>query len=159
MLAVIVVFNLVRDDGDWVHRTAGYVAVGVVVTRLLWSFVARGNERLAALLPSPRRTLSYLRALRRGDAPRHAGHDPLGLWMVWLLWTLVLLLGLTGWISRLDAFWGDDFVHDLHAWLADALLVSVVLHLCGVATMSWHWRENLPAGIFFGRKRHIDRRN
>jgi cytochrome b len=158
MLAVIVVFNLVRDDGDWLHRTVGYVAVGVVVARWLWGVVARGHERLAALRPSPGGTLGYLRAVLRGTAPRHAGHDPLGLWMVWLMWTLVLLLGLTGWISRLDAFWGDDFVHDLHAWLADALLVCVVLHLCGVAVMSWHWRENLPAGMFTGRKRNVDPR-
>jgi cytochrome b len=45
-----------------------------------------------------------LRALRHGRAPRQAGHDPLGLWMVWLLWTLVVLLGLAVWISRFDAF-------------------------------------------------------
>ena len=29
--------------------------------------------------------------------------------MVWLLWIVVLLLGVTGWMSRLDAFWGDDW--------------------------------------------------
>ena len=38
-LALIVAFNLVRDDGDLVHRAAGYVAVGVVLTRWLWAGV------------------------------------------------------------------------------------------------------------------------
>lgn len=48
----------------------------------------------------------------------------------------MLLLGLTGWMSRLDAFWGDERVHDIHAFLANLLLVAVILHLAGVATMS-----------------------
>jgi cytochrome b len=74
--------------------------------------------------------------------------------MVWLLWTLVLMLGLTGWMSRLDAFWGDERVHSLHAFLADLLLVAVALHLAGVATMSWLWKENLAAAMVTGFKRH-----
>jgi cytochrome b len=41
--------------------------------------------------------------------------------MVWLLWSLVLALGVTGWMTRLDAFWGDETLHDVHAWLAHAL--------------------------------------
>jgi cytochrome b len=97
--------------------------------------------------------LIYLRLLLRGQAPRSLGHDPLGLWKVWLLWILVLLLGLTGWMSRLDAFWGDERVHDIHAFVANLLLVAVILHLAGVATMSWLWNKNLPTSMVTGVKR------
>lgn len=155
-LAMGVAFDLVYDDGDKLHRGVGYVAAGIVVLRLSWAAATRGHARLAMLRPSPRATLAYLRLLLHGRAPRHLGHDPLGLWMVWLLWILVLLLGVTGWMSRLDAFWGDGHVHDLHAWLADALLAAVLVHLVGVAGMSWAWRENLSAAMFTGRKRAID---
>lgn len=148
-LAALVVLDLVRDDGDWWHRLAGYVAVSVVAVRCLWAALHRGPGGWRALKPSIGDTLTYL----RGNAPRTLGHNPLGLWMVWLLWLLVLLLGLTGWMSRLDAFWGDERVHDLHAWLADTLMVSVAVHLAGVAVMSWRWRENLPAAMLSGRKR------
>lgn len=151
-LAATVIFELVRDDGDRLHRTVGYVAVGAVLLRLLWAVLARGHAGLGALKPSLADTRSYLRA----GAPRRVGHDPLGLWMVWVLWALVLLLGLTGWVSRLDAFWGEDWPIDIHAWLADALLVCVLVHLLGVASMSWHWRENLPASMLTGRKRGED---
>ena len=27
------------------------------------------------------------------------------------------------------------------------MLIAVILHLAGVATMSWLWRENLPASM------------
>jgi cytochrome b len=151
-LAGLVVYNLVRDDGGWWHRTLGYVAVGVVVLRLTWSFVALGAGGLAALKPSVRETLAYLRA----GTPRKTSHDPLGVWMVWLLWLLVLLLGLTGWMSRLDMFWGEDSVLTVHSWLADALLVAVLVHLLGVLAMSFMWRENLPGAMLTGRKRRQD---
>ena len=153
-LAGLVVFDLVVDDGDEAHRVVGYVAVAVVVLRLAWAAFSRGEARLGALKPSVGRTVAYLRA----GAPRTIGHDPLGVWMVWLLWTLVLLLGLTGWMSRLDAFWGDERVQVAHDLLADVLLGAVVLHLAGVAAMSWKWRENLPGAMLTGKKRGDDPR-
>jgi cytochrome b len=152
-LAGLVAVDLVRDDGDLIHRWIGYAAVAVVFGRLAWASVARSNARLADLRPSLTESRAYLRLVLRGHATRPAGHNPLGLWMVWLLWILVLLLGLTGWMSRLDAFWGDERVHDVHAFLADLLLAAVGLHLAGIATMSWLWRENLPAAMITGVKR------
>ena len=154
-LALAVAFDFVRDDGDWLHRAVGYAAAATVVMRLLWGAATRGHGRMAMLKPSLWATRMYMRALLRGRPPRHPGHDPLGLWMVWLLWLLVLMLGVTGWMSRLDAFWGDDLIHDLHVWLADALLAAVLMHLAGVAAMSWIWRENLPSAMVTGRKRDI----
>ena len=148
-LAALVIFCFVQDSGDLVHRVAGYLAAGVVVVRLLWAAFAKGHGSLAALRPSAAESLAYVRA----GAPRCIGHDPLGLWMVWLLWSLVLLLGITGWMSRLDAFWGDERLQDAHAWLADALLAAVCLHLLGVAVMCWRWRENLTKSMWTGQKR------
>jgi cytochrome b len=152
LLAALVLFDWVRDEGDRLHRGVGYVAVGVVAARLLWAAWVRGHGGFSALRPSVTRTLGYLHS----GAPRTLGHDPLGLWMIWLLWLLVLLLGLTGWMSRLDAFWGDELVQGLHAWLAHALLAAVVVHVTGIAVMSWRWRENLPGAMVTGSKRGPD---
>jgi cytochrome b len=33
------------------------------------------------------------------------------------------------------------------------LLIAVILHLAGVALMSWLWRENLPASMITGHRR------
>jgi cytochrome b len=150
LLAALVAVDLVRDDGDYAHRLVGYAAAAVVLLRLSWAAVSRSHAGLASLRPSVSQSLAYLRLLARGEPPRSAGHDPLGLWMVWLLWILVLLLGVTGWMSRLDAFWGDDGIHDAHALLADILWIAVILHLAGVAVMSWLWRENLPRSMITG---------
>jgi cytochrome b len=151
-LAALVLADFVLDDGGPLHRALGYGAASVVLVRLAWSVVASGECGWRALVPSMGRTLDYL---HRG-APRTLGHDPLGLWMVWLLWALVLALGVTGWMARLDAFWGDETVHAIHAVLADVLMGAVVLHFGGVAVMSWLWRENLPTAMVSGRKRPPD---
>lgn len=149
-LAITCVFNFIRDDGDHLHRVVGYVAAGIVVVRLLWALAQRGHAGIAALRPSITATLEYSLQAIRGRAPRHVGHDPLGLWMVWLLWLLVLLLAVSGWMTRLDQFWGDERVQAVHAWLANALAVSVLVHVAGVAAMSWHWRENLAKSMITG---------
>ena len=152
-LAALVLFNLVQDDGFFLHRVLGYVAAGLVAARLLWAACAPGAAGFGELRLSPAATWRYLVQWWRGERPHHLGHNPLGRWMVWLLWSLVLALGLTGWISRLDAFWGEDWPRDLHAVLAQALWVAIGLHLAGVAAMSLLQRENLVAAMLTGRKR------
>jgi cytochrome b len=152
LLAGLVLFAyFIEDDGGWVHRTIGYVAVGAVCSRLLWAGLCEGANGFAALRPSLRKTLAY----GRDGAPRTVAHDPFGLWMVWLLWLLVLLLGLTGWMTRLDAFWGDETVHDVHFWLAQVLIAAVPAHIVGVAIMGWRWRENLVLAMITGKKRSL----
>ena len=155
-LAALVLFEWWRDDGDKLHRTLGYVAVAVVLCRLMWAAFDSRHGGLKTLWPSLASTRAYLRLLLRGRPPRSAGHDPLGLWMVWLLWLLVLLLGVTGWMTRLDMFWGDDRVQAVHAWLADALIVAAGVHVIAVVAMSWLWQENLPAAMVTGRKRPVE---
>ena len=148
-LAALIVFDLIYDDGGYTHRLVGYAAAVVVLLRLGWQALARGHS----LRPSIAETRAYVRLLLAGKPPRTAGHDPLGLWMVWLLWILVLLLALSGWMSRLDVFWGDERVEEVHAILANLLMLAVLLHVLAVSVMSVIWKENLPAAMVTGVKR------
>lgn len=148
-VAALVIFDLIYDDGGRAHRVVGYVAAAIVLFRLTWAALSRGHS----IRPSFAETRAYLRLLFAGKPPRRQGLDPLGLWMVWLLWLLVLALGVTGWMSRLDLFWGDDTVHELHALLASVLAAAVAIHVFSVCAMSVVWRENLPAAMVSGRKR------
>jgi len=147
-LAALVVFDFVYDDGGYTHRMVGYGAAVVVLLRLGWAAV-RGHS----LRPSIAETRVYVRQLIAGKPPRSPGHDPLGLWMVWLIWVLVLLLAVSGWASRLDMFWGDERVEEVHTFFADLLIVAVVAHVLAVVAMSVLWKENLPAAMVSGRKR------
>jgi len=147
-LAALVVFDLVYDDGGYTHRMVGYGAAVVVLLRLGWAAV-RGHS----LKPSIAETRVYVRQLIAGKPPRSPGHDPLGLWMVWLIWVLVLLLAVSGWASRLDMFWGDERVEEVHTVFADLLMLAVAVHVLAVIVMSVIWKENLPAAMVTGNKR------
>jgi cytochrome b len=137
-----------------VHQPAGYLALAAVGLRLCWGLLGpAGPARFSRFVRSPRMTLAYARQLRRHQAPRHLGHNPLGGWMVVALMACVAGLALTGWLYTSDWLWGDERVEQLHLALAWTLGVLVSLHLAGVLFTSLHQRENLVRAMCSGRKR------
>ncbi|SDP06763.1 Cytochrome b [Ralstonia sp. 25mfcol4.1] len=152
-LAAIVCYDLIDDSGDRLHRVLGYVAAGLVLFRIVWGFVGTEHARFGAWLPRPAGVLAYGRALMRGRAPRFISHTPLGAVTMLAMWALILALAVTGWMSRLDPFWGEDWPIDIHRWLSNTLLGLIALHVAAAIAMSLKGRENLIAAMLTGRKR------
>lgn len=150
-LAALVLFNLFNDSGGQTHRYAGYAAAALVAMRTGYALFRRDGPA-AIHWPGPLSCMTHLRLMLAGKPPRTVGHNPLGMAMAILLWSLVLLLALTGWISRWDRFWGEDWPVDLHGWIATALQVAVVAHLLGVIVSSVLERRNLVLAMITGRK-------
>lgn len=136
---------------DW-HEAAGWVALAIVLLRVLWGFIGSRYARFGEFVRGPRATLRYLRELRRHAEPRYLGHNPLGGWMVLALLGCVAALGLTGWLYTTDALWGDAIVDYTHQTLAWLLLVLIALHVAGVVFTGRRHRENLVAAMFTGSK-------
>ena len=142
---------------DEIHYTAGYVAAGVVLIRVLWGFSASRYARFAQFVRSPRATLLYARQVCAAREPRYIGHNPLGGWMVLALLATTAALSLTGFLYTTDWLWGFAWLSDLHAALAWLLAALIIGHWAGVALTSWRHRENLAAAMFTGRKRPAER--
>ncbi len=151
-LATLVIVNLFNDDGSKLHRYIGYAAVAVVVLRLLYGWFGRDGPARPHW-PGFRSMREHVLSMLRGEVTRPAGHNPLGGAMTLTLWALVLLLGLSGWVSRWDMFWGDDWPHELHESFVIVLQVCVLLHLGGVLISSVLERQNLVRAMLTGRKR------
>jgi cytochrome b len=64
----------------------------------------------------------------------------------------VLSLGLTGWMQGLDAFWGDEWLEELHEGLAATLQGLVLLHVGAALLMSHLERTNLIRAMITGIK-------
>ena len=152
-LVACVLGNLLNESGETLHRALGYTASGVVLTRLVWGMVGTRHARFADWFPTPARLLPYLRALLQGRAPRHIGHNPAGAVMMLALLVLVLGLGATGYLMTTDAFFGEDWLEEVHEALADVLVGAVALHVTAALFESWRHRENLVASMLHGRKR------
>ncbi|OJZ03900.1 MAG: hypothetical protein BGP20_00875 [Thiobacillus sp. 63-78] len=146
-LATLVLANHFILDGP-AHRWAGYAALALVCARLVWGVAGSPHARFAAFLPTPARLRAHF--ARPGVAPR--GHNPLGAAMMLAMLALVVSLGITGWLMRSDAYWGEAWLEDLHQALANGLLVCAALHVAGVAAASLTWRINLPRAMLTGYK-------
>jgi cytochrome b len=143
-----------HSDNLW-HEWLGYAALAIVVLRIIWGLIGSTHARFGDFVRTPAATLTYTKALIGHREPRYLGHNPLGAWMIVALLATVALLGVTGWLSTTDAYWGIAWVADSHEALSDFLLVLIALHVVGVVFSSLRHHENLVKAMITGRKPSI----
>jgi cytochrome b len=148
---------------EW-HAWVGDALLALVLWRLIWGIFGSETARFSRFLAPPRAVLHHLAAIRHREPDRQGGHNPAGGWMVVLL--LALLLGQTltgiyvdndvadvGPLTELTPAPIADLITALHAWLWDALLAAVALHLLAVLVYVVIKRHNLVLPMVTGRKR------
>lgn len=152
LVTCIVLNQFVLEAGETAHEWAGYTASALVLLRLVWGFVGSRHARFADFFPTPQRLGRHLQALRRGEQPHYDGHNPLGALMMLTLMVLVLSLGLTGWLQTTDAYWGEEWLMELHEWLANGLLLAAGLHAAAAIVMGRLERTRLIRAMITGHK-------
>ncbi len=153
LVACVVLNYFFIDDGETVHQWAGYIACGLIVARVVWGFIGSKYARFENFFPTPARLRAHLTAVRDRKQEFHPGHNPLGAMMMLALMALVLALGLTGFLQGTDAFWGDEWLQDLHAFIASALISLVGVHVLAAIVMGHIERVNLIGAMITGVKR------
>lgn len=146
--------NLALTDPEGaLHRWIGYAVAGAVALRLAWGFVGPRPSRFASFPPDPAAATRHLRDLLAWRRERPGpSHNPLGALMVYNLLATLAALGVTGWMMTTTAFWGVEWVEEAHEALADWGLVSVALHVAGVAAESLRTGTNLVRAMVTGWK-------
>jgi cytochrome b len=86
-------------------------------------------------------------------AARYLGHNPAGGAMVIALLAMLLILCITGIMMTTDAFWGVQWVDNLHSSASNIALFLVALHVGGVMFASIEHGENLARAMITGFKR------
>lgn len=152
LVTCIVLNQFVLEAGETAHEWTGYTASALVLLRLVWGFVGSRHARFADFFPTPQRLGRHLQALRRGEQPHYDGHNPLGALMMLALMVLVLSLGLTGWLQTTDAYWGEEWLMELHEWLANGLLLAAGLHAAAAIVMGRLERTRLIHAMITGHK-------
>ena len=144
---------LSADGWRALHLWAGYAAAALIGFRLIWGLIGSPYARFSQFLRHPVIVIKYLAAMAVGRERRYLGHNPAGGAMIAALIVSMGALAISGFMMTTDAFWGVEWVEDLHETLANLLLALVVLHLGGVVLASLRHRENLPRAMITGRKR------
>ena len=73
--------------------------------------------------------------------------------MMLTLMALVLALGVSGWLMGTDAFWGEEWLEELHGLFANTLIALAGLHALAAIVMSNLEKSGLIRAMFTGRKR------
>jgi cytochrome b len=146
---------ITSEGWDRAHEITGYIIAGLVGFRLLWGLIGSKHARFSDFVRGPGAVLAYVKQMPRGRAPRFIGHNPAGGAMVVLLILSTIAICLTGWMMSLDAFWGVEWVEDVHEAFATAMLVLIGLHVAGVIYSSLEHRENLVRAMVTGRKKSM----
>ena len=153
LVGLFVLAFVTGDETEWLHLTAGYAIAGLVLLRIIWGFVGSRRARFSDFVRTPRQVTDYLRGAIRLRAPRHLGHNPAGGMMIIALLTMLIGISATGFMMTTDAFWGTQWVEDLHEGLVYVTLGLIALHVAGVVLTGIEHGENLVKAMITGRKR------
>lgn len=98
---------------DWMqwHFRLGYVALTLILFRLIWGFLGGHWSRFINFVPTPKRILLYVQSIRRHETTPHIGHNPLGALSVFTMLSVVLLQVLSGFMT-------DDEIANTGPWVA-----------------------------------------
>ncbi len=129
----------VLEGGEDPHEWLGYGLAALVAARLVWGFRGPPNARFANFVVGPRRILKSLGEFSAFYG-EHRGHSPLAGWMILFLLTSVMLLAVTGWMQGLDAFWGEEWLQNVHEYLGNTLITAAALHIAAVFWIQWRTR-------------------
>jgi cytochrome b len=122
---------------EW-HYRFGYLALTLVLFRLMWGVVGPRYARFSSFVFSPRNSFAYLRGA--ADAPRTLGHNPAGALSVFALIAVVAIqasfglftsddISLEGPLARLVSNATVATASWVHHWNPWIILALVVLHI------------------------------
>lgn len=143
----------VLASGKTPHRYVGYGIAAVLAIRVAWGFIGSAHARFSDFVTSPRAVLSHLAAVVARRDRRYVGHNPAGGAMVLALMGLIAVTCLTGWMQGLDAFWGVEWVQEVHTLCANLIIAMAAVHVIAAIMESVLHRENLILAMITGRKR------
>jgi len=144
---------LTGDEWQTPHELAGYVVAGLIAIRIVWGVIGTRYARFSNFLYGPSTVAGFVADTVRMRARRYLGHNPAGGLMVIALLLVIAVISLTGWMMTTDAYWGLDWVEELHEASAFAALGLIGLHIGGVIVASLEHGENLVRAMITGRKR------
>jgi cytochrome b len=148
-----VILAYLSDGARTVHETAGYVALALVVVRLIWGFIGTRHARFVDFVRGPRAVFAYLGDILAKNARRHLGHNPAGGAMILVLLCLAAIAGVSGWLTTTDRFFAVWWMEDIHSLSADLLVACAGLHVVGVFASGLLHKENLVRAMITGKKR------
>lgn len=152
----------VFDAIDW-HFKIGYFTLGLILFRLCWGFIGTTYAKFSQFLAGPGKVVAYAKTLTNKHSEEHAGHNPLGGWMVIALLLLVAAQGVSGLFIGDDIFSNGpyydavsdatrDVMNAIHHTAFNILLAAIALHIAAVVFYARFKKQLLVPAMLHGKK-------
>lgn len=155
-----------ETGGNWMvwHERSGIFLLSLLLFRLVWGFIGSDTARFRQFVRSPAAALQHLRMMKAQGADAtlfHAGHNPLGAFMVLALLGALLLQAVTGLFATDDIATegplvglvaGDtsEWLTTIHHALFKLILLLAVVHIAAVLFYRVVKRTNLIKAMVSG---------
>jgi len=133
-----------------IHYAFGYTACLLVLIRMVWGLIGTRYARFSQFIKGTKAVLEHFMAMLRGHPHHTVGHNPAGGLVMFALMLLILLIGLTGYLS-VKEFLGN-FVSEAHEVFSSLALGLVIIHVIAAIGMSLIERQNLVRSMVNGKK-------
>ena len=96
-IAIAVLINaLLSKGGSLTHVSLGWLAMALLLMRLIWGVLGPVEARFSAFPPNPVAALRHMGQLLTGRVDHYPSHNPAGALMVYAFWVSLSVVILTG---------------------------------------------------------------
>lgn len=96
-IALAVVINAaVSEGGSLTHVSLGWLAMALLIMRLVWGVLGPAEARFSAFPPNPAAAVRHLRQLWSGKVRHYPSHNPAGALMIYAFWATLTVVIATG---------------------------------------------------------------
>jgi cytochrome b len=165
-LVVAVTGAYFTSEDEWLleyHALFGYVALGLVLLRVIWGFAGNGHARFSGFLTGFGPVREYLSQAARLKPRRFLGHNPAVGWVIVIKLAYMVVLAVLGMaayggeeglgvLGSYVSFDAGTAAHEAHEVLAYAFVAVIVVHVSAALFHDFILKENIVIAMFTGEK-------
>lgn len=155
-LSAFFIAKVIDDDSSLYsyHMLAGFFMVFLVVLRLGWGLIGSKYARFSSFKLAPSELLQYFSSVIGTKSKRYFGHNPASSYASLGMFCFTFGLALTGILMSKGI--GKDFFEEVHELFAAGFIITVILHIVGVALHHLKHKDGLPFSMMNGVKDDVE---
>lgn len=135
------------------HMMAGFTIVFILILRLIWGIFGTTYARFSSFKLNPRELYQYVRDLVITKTKRYLSHNPASSYAAILMFAFTIILAVTGVLMITGS--EVHLYEEVHEVLANLFLLTVILHLLGIAIHQFKHKDSVWSSMFTGKKESV----
>jgi len=151
-IAAFAIVKLVDDESPLFsyHMLAGLTIAFLLVLRLIWGIIGTVYARFTSFKLNPVELMQYLKDAVFTKTKSYLGHNPASSYAAVVMFACAIGLAISGILMSTGG--ENDTLEEIHELLSNIFLISVIVHVLGVAFHHIKHRDFLWSSMLDGKK-------